>query len=88
VVITFAEAKEIVHAAEEPGWTLGTYVIEDDGWEDATHYLKVRGVADAMGDNPYPTEERSAARAAPGFAVTDRIRIGQRVGQLLLMARG
>jgi hypothetical protein len=27
VVITFAEAKEIVRAAEEPGWTLGTYVI-------------------------------------------------------------
>jgi len=46
LMITFAEAKEIVRAAEEPTWTLGTYKIEDDGWEDATHYLVVRGTAE------------------------------------------
>jgi hypothetical protein len=34
---TFAEAKEIVRTAEEPTWTQGTYQIEADGWEDATH---------------------------------------------------
>jgi hypothetical protein len=37
-MITFAETKEIVRAAEEVTWTVGTYQIEDDGWEDATHY--------------------------------------------------
>jgi hypothetical protein len=36
VVITFAQAKEIVRAAEESTWTVGTYQIEADGWEDAT----------------------------------------------------
>jgi hypothetical protein len=46
VVITFAEAKEIVRAAEEPTWTEGTYQIEADGWEDATHYLVVRVTAE------------------------------------------
>ena len=44
--ITFAEAKAIVRAAEEADWTQGTYQIEDDGWEDATHYLVVRGTAE------------------------------------------
>jgi hypothetical protein len=37
--ITFAQAKEIVRAAEEADWTQGTYQIEDDGWADASHYL-------------------------------------------------
>ena len=37
-MITFAEAKEVVYAAEQADWTVGTYMIEDDGWEDATHY--------------------------------------------------
>ena len=37
-MITFAETKEIVRAAEEVTWTVGTYQIEDDEWEDATHY--------------------------------------------------
>jgi hypothetical protein len=54
MVITFTEAKAIVRAAEESTWTLGTYVIELDGWEDASHYLVVRGAAEAMGDNPDP----------------------------------
>jgi hypothetical protein len=54
VVITFAEAKEIVRATEEPGWTLGTYMIQNDGFEDDTRYLVVRGAAEAMGDNPDP----------------------------------
>jgi hypothetical protein len=49
VVITFAEAKATVRAAEESTWTQGTYMIEADGWEDATHYLVVRGTAE---DNP------------------------------------
>jgi hypothetical protein len=30
----------------EKDWTVGTYQIEDDGWEDATHYLVVRGTAE------------------------------------------
>jgi hypothetical protein len=47
VAITFAQAKEIVRAAEEADWTHGTYQIEDDGWEDATHYLVVRGPAES-----------------------------------------
>jgi hypothetical protein len=38
---SLAEAKEIVRAAEEPDLQLGTYMIEADGWEDATHYLVV-----------------------------------------------
>lgn len=54
VAITFAEAREIVHAAEADDWGAGTYQIEADGWEDATHYLVVRGAAEAMGDNPDP----------------------------------
>ena len=33
-MITFAEAKEIVRAAEEADWTDGTYMIEAAGWED------------------------------------------------------
>lgn len=45
-MITFAEAKEIVRAAEQADWTVGTYMIEDDGWEDATHYLVVRATAE------------------------------------------
>jgi hypothetical protein len=44
---SLAEAKEIVRAAEEPNLQLGTYMIEADGWEDATHYLVVRGAAEA-----------------------------------------
>jgi hypothetical protein len=52
VAITFAQAKEIVRAAGEKYWTLGTFMIEDDGWEDATYYLLVRGTAEPMGDNP------------------------------------
>jgi hypothetical protein len=31
----------------------GTYQIEDDGWEDATHYLVVRGAAEADTDPNY-----------------------------------
>ena len=54
MAITFAQAKEIVRAAEESTWTPGTYQIEDDGWEDATHWLVVRGAAEAMDDNPDP----------------------------------
>jgi hypothetical protein len=46
VAVTFAEAKAIVRAAEEADWQLGTYMIEPDGWEDATHYLVVRGRAE------------------------------------------
>jgi hypothetical protein len=53
-MITFAEAKEIVRAAEEADWTVGTYQIDDEGFEDATHYLVVRGAAEAMGNNPDP----------------------------------
>jgi hypothetical protein len=52
VAITFAKAKEIVRAAEEADWELGTYKIEDAGLEDSTHFLVVRGAAEAMGDNP------------------------------------
>lgn len=48
MAITFAEAKAIVRAAEESIWTQGNYQVEDDGWEDATHYLVVRGAAEAM----------------------------------------
>lgn len=50
--ITFAEAKAIVYAAEAVGWTVGTYKIARDGYEDATHYLVVRGAAEAMADDP------------------------------------
>lgn len=46
MVISFAEAKTIVRAAEESTWTQGTYQIEDEGFEDATHYLVVRGAAE------------------------------------------
>jgi hypothetical protein len=35
-------------------WTQGTYQIEDDGWADASHYLVVRGAAEAISDNPDP----------------------------------
>jgi hypothetical protein len=52
-MITFAEAKEIVRTAEEADWQLGTYMIEDDGWEDATHYLVVRSAAEAGTDPSY-----------------------------------
>jgi hypothetical protein len=52
VPITFTEAKAIVYAAEAAGWTVGTYKIARDGYEDATHYLVVRGVAEAMGNDP------------------------------------
>ena len=45
-MISFAEAKAIVRAAEEKDWTPGTYMMEADGWEDATHYLVVRGTAE------------------------------------------
>jgi hypothetical protein len=44
-MIPFAEAKEIVRVAQEADWTVGTYMIEADGFEDATHYLVVRGAA-------------------------------------------
>jgi hypothetical protein len=54
VAITFAQAKAIVRAAEESTSTQGTYLIEDEGFEDATHYLVVRGAAEAMGDSPDP----------------------------------
>ena len=54
LMITFAEAKANVRAAEEADWQLGTYMVEDDGWEDATHCLVVRGAAEAMGDSPDP----------------------------------
>jgi hypothetical protein len=45
-MITFTEAREIVRAAEEATWTVGTHQIEDEGFEDATHYLVVRGAAE------------------------------------------
>jgi hypothetical protein len=45
-MITFAEAKKIVRAVEEADWTQGTYQIEDEGFQDATHYLVVRGTAE------------------------------------------
>ena len=45
-MITFSVAKAIVRAAEEANWNQGTYQIEDEGWEDATHYLVVRGTAE------------------------------------------
>jgi hypothetical protein len=54
MMITFPEAKEIVRAAEEADWTVGTYMIEANGWEDATRYLVVRGAAEAMGNSPNP----------------------------------
>ena len=54
MTITFTQAKAIVRAAEESTWTQGTYLIEDEGFEDATHYLVVRGAAEAMGDSPNP----------------------------------
>lgn len=53
VPITFAEAKAIVRAAEEADWDLGTYQIEDEGFEDATHWLVVRGAAEAGTDPNY-----------------------------------
>ena len=46
MTISFTEAKAIVRAAEEPSWKQGTYQIDDDGYEDATHYLVVRGPAE------------------------------------------
>jgi hypothetical protein len=52
-MISFAEAKEIVRAAEESTWTVGTYQIEDEGFEDATHWLVVRGAAEAGTDPSY-----------------------------------
>jgi len=52
-VITFAEAKAIVRAAEEADWDLGTYQIEAEGFEDATHYLVLRGAAEAGTDPNY-----------------------------------
>jgi hypothetical protein len=45
-MITFAEAKKILRAVEEADWTQGTYQIEDEGFQDATHYLVVRGTAE------------------------------------------
>jgi hypothetical protein len=54
VAITFAKAKEIVRAAEEAHRNLGTYKIEDAGFEDSTHFLVVRGAAEATGDNHDP----------------------------------
>jgi hypothetical protein len=51
VAITFAEAKAIVRAAEESTWTVGTYQIEADGWEDATHMVRV---AQRLSDNAKP----------------------------------
>jgi len=44
--ITFAETKAIFRAAEEATWTQGIYLIDADGWEDATHYLVARGTAE------------------------------------------
>lgn len=67
MAITFAQAKEIVRAAEESTWTPGTYQIEDDGWEDATHWLVVRGAAEAMEDNPGPELHHR-----PGFSAAGR----------------
>jgi hypothetical protein len=55
VAVSFAEAKAIVRAAEESTWTPGTYQIENDGFEDETHYPVVRGAAEAMGDKPDPS---------------------------------
>lgn len=55
VAISFAEAKAIVRAAEEATGRSAPYQIEDEGWEDATHWLVVRGAAEAMGDNPDPS---------------------------------
>ena len=46
MAISFADAKAIVRASEEKDRTQGTNMIEADGWEDATHYLVVRGTAE------------------------------------------
>lgn len=54
LMIIFAEAKAIVRAAGESSWTVGTYEIEDDRFEDASHWLVVRGAAEGMADiGPY-----------------------------------
>jgi hypothetical protein len=58
MAVTFAQANEIVRAAEEADWTVvGTYQIEADGWEDDTHYLVVRGTAGRpeSGHHPRPS---------------------------------
>jgi hypothetical protein len=52
-MITFAEAQAIVRTAEGADWTLGTYQIEDEGFEDATHYLV--GPWCRSGHHPWPT---------------------------------
>jgi hypothetical protein len=52
----------MVRAAEEFTWAVGTYMIEADGWGDATHHLVVRGAAEAMGDNPDAASSSSLAR--------------------------
>jgi hypothetical protein len=41
-------------------------MIEDNCWEDATHYLVVRGAAEAMGDNPDPSFIVVPREAQPG----------------------
>jgi hypothetical protein len=52
-MITFSDAKEIVRGAEEKDWTVGTYMIEADGWDD-THFLVVRGAKHPDSDHPDP----------------------------------
>jgi hypothetical protein len=52
VPITFAAAKAIVYAVEAAGWRVGTYQIEHDGYEDATHWLVGRGAVEAMCNDP------------------------------------
>ena len=68
-MITFAEAKAIVRAAEEADWTLGTYQIEGEGFEDATHYLVVRGAAPARGRCP---PRRNVVRVLPHMSFSVR----------------
>ena len=83
-MITFAEAKEIVRAAEEKDWTVGTYMIEADGWEDATHYLVVRGAAEPNlviipGLVPLVNKETGEIEYIVAHAEWDRLDAMQRV---------
>jgi len=71
----------LVPAAEEADWRVGSYQIEDDGWEDASHWLVVRGAAEVMGDNPdssgtpskdlYPLRHPAFPRPRPGYYRTE-----------------
>jgi hypothetical protein len=61
VVITFAEAKAIVRAAEESTWTPGTYQIEDEGFENRS---AAKAVATRRGPG-FHCRGRAAASQVP-----------------------